>query len=63
MIDVHVTFENVEQIRRFREKLLRDLHCSVSDCNFCTYGDICDIFVRFYVDLGAAEFKYAGDKQ
>lgn len=53
MIDVYVTFDNVEQIRRFRKKLIRDFRCDTGvHCSSCKDADICEIFARFLEDLG-----------
>lgn len=57
MIVVYITFENAEQIRRFRKKILRDFRCPVARCGSCRESDICDIIAWFYVDLGNAEFN------
>lgn len=63
MIDVYVTFENTEQIRKLRKKLFMDFQCPDVHCVSCKYADICDIIMRFYDDLGKAILNHAGDKQ
>lgn len=58
MIDVYVTFENAEQIRLFRKKLIRDFQCLDVHCHSCKVAEICEIMTRFLDDLGTAELKY-----
>ena len=55
MKDVYVTFENAEQIRKFRKKLIMDFQCPDVHCASCKYADICELMTRFIVDLGDAE--------
>ena len=57
MIDVYISFENADQIRRFRKKIIRDFRCPVARCGSCKEVDVCDIIARFYVALGDAEFN------
>ena len=55
MKDVYVTFENADQIRLFRKKLIMDFQCPDVRCSSCKYTNICEIMTRFIVDLGDAE--------
>lgn len=51
MYDIHITFDSIDQMIKFRKKIIRDLQCEETICHSCKDADICEIVTRLIIDL------------
>lgn len=51
MCDIHITFDSIDQMIKFRKKIIRDLQCEETICHSCKDADICEIVTRLIIDL------------